>query len=95
MHCKFVRPFGLLYFSSHAPIFALFLHLRYAREGGLGASAKDVGASIVRGIRGVFVDPLAGARRAGLLGFIKGVATGVAGLAARPIRYTLTHAWKL
>ena len=69
-------------------------NLRYAREGGLGASAKDVGASIVRGIRGVFVDPLAGARRAGLLGFIKGVATGVAGLAARPISGLLNFSSK-
>jgi hypothetical protein len=53
-----------------------------------------VGASIVRGIRGVFVDPLAGARRAGLLGFIKGVATGVAGLAARPISGLLNFSSK-
>jgi hypothetical protein len=44
-----------------------------------------VGASFVRGIKGVIVDPLAGARRAGFVGFLKGVATGVVGLAAKPI----------
>jgi hypothetical protein len=51
----------------------------------LAHSAQDVGASFVRGIKGVIVDPLAGARRAGFVGFLKGVATGVVGLAAKPI----------
>lgn len=41
---------------------------------GLAAGVKSLGAGVVGGLAGLVVDPVLGARDAGLGGFVKGVA---------------------
>jgi len=52
---------------------------------GLRMGVTALGTSLYSGVTGVFLDPLAGARKDGVMGFGKGLAKGVAGLVFKPI----------
>ena len=52
---------------------------------GVAQGAKSLGTGIFKGITGVVLDPLKGAQRDGLTGFVKGIGTGIVGVATKPI----------
>ena len=47
--------------------------------------ADTVGSAVVRGVTGVFTEPIRGAEQAGVEGFVKGVAKGAVGLIVKPL----------
>jgi hypothetical protein len=56
---------------------------------GVATGAKQFGKGLAGGLTGVFLDPLKGAKKGGAVGFLKGIGTGVAGLAFKPIAGTV------
>ncbi|ELP87402.1 vacuolar protein sorting-associated protein, putative [Entamoeba invadens IP1] len=53
--------------------------------GGLTSGLSSFGNGLVGGVKGVFVDPLKGAKDGGISGFGKGIGKGVVGLVTKPI----------
>ena len=47
--------------------------------------ADTVGSAVVRGVTGVFTEPIRGAEQGGVEGFVKGVAKGAVGLIVKPL----------
>ncbi len=45
---------------------------------------QSLGMGVFRGVTGVVMDPIKGAQRAGVEGFIKGMGKGLAGVIAKP-----------
>lgn len=52
---------------------------------GVAKGAVSIAGGLVRGIGGVVMDPVRGARKSGVKGFLKGAGTGVLGLVTRPV----------
>lgn len=51
---------------------------------GLGRGTANLLAETAKGVAGIFISPFQGARKDGVRGFFKGVATGITGVIARP-----------
>jgi len=51
---------------------------------GLVGGVKSLGSGIARGVTGIVVDPLKGAKEEGASGFVKGVGKGLIGIVAKP-----------
>jgi vacuolar protein sorting-associated protein 13A/C len=51
---------------------------------GLLFGAKDFGKGVVRGFTGVVTEPIKGAQREGVAGFMKGIGIGMVGVAVKP-----------
>lgn len=45
---------------------------------------QDLGFGLIQGVSGLVYDPIRGAEREGLIGFLKGLASGIAGIAVKP-----------
>lgn len=54
-------------------------------KSGVKTGATRFGRGLFEGVTGVFLDPIKGAKEGGALGALKGVGTGLAGLAFKPI----------
>jgi len=53
-------------------------------QSGVKTGARRFGRGLFEGVSGVFLDPIKGAKEGGALGALKGVGTGIAGLAFKP-----------
>ena len=51
---------------------------------GVVGGVQSLGMGVFRGVTGVVMDPIKGAQRAGVEGFLKGVGKGLAGVIAKP-----------
>lgn len=54
-------------------------------KSGVKTGASRFGRGLFEGVTGVFLDPIKGAKEGGALGALKGVGTGIAGLAFKPV----------
>ena len=52
---------------------------------GLYYGTKRLGVGILQGVSGVFIQPVKGAQKEGLQGFVKGVGKGIVGAAVKPV----------
>ena len=53
--------------------------------GRVAIGTAQLGRGLLDGVTGLFLDPLAGAKKGGMVGLLKGIGTGVAGLVAKPL----------
>ena len=47
--------------------------------------AKDFSMGILKGISGIIIDPIKGAKKEGGIGFLKGIGTGITGVVSKPV----------
>merc|ERR1719361_779329 len=72
---------------------------RYSSRNGMNAASQSgmavpspsvvgrLGAGLVAGITGVVMDPIRGGQNDGMKGFLRGIASGISGVAIKPITH--------